>query len=434
MTINEQIKILDNKIRSNQAQYDLNSQNAKTSALISGELDKYEYLTGEDLGYKPDVVQKAKFEYSPLGQVFNKRLKTDEKQVGLLRRLKNIEDKTDDQLKESKDNQLGIKSIGYTIKEKLSKEAKNMLEKLNNQEKHINYQKPYLKGGNNHEYDFSDYRSLEEFFKTIYYRKITIEEDEAIQEEFDGVYGALEKYKPKKESYVGKRGKLLINAKNFYEGRQMIIDVFKDKIFPLVPTGFEDDVHEGGLLKKRQEEDGRLLTIEEEPEDISTLEQMTRLDKIYAPLFRRYFMENSLIEIMKKLKEYKEDPEKLQMYNGLITRLNIGLKKLKNDMENMSEDKVENRKLDYLRDLVRKIIDTSQKLGEEKVAQGQQEGQGLKKLNPQQMITRLPISLARLKAGNNSQKLKNEIRQIVYSLYRSKKLSKTVYNHLISTI
>ena len=72
MTINEQIKIFDNKIRSNQAQYDLGRQNAKLSALSSGELDKYEYLTSEDLGYKTDVVQKAKLEYSPLGQVFNK--------------------------------------------------------------------------------------------------------------------------------------------------------------------------------------------------------------------------------------------------------------------------------------------------------------------------------------------------------------------------
>ena len=88
MTINEQILILDNKVRSNQAQYDLDRQNAKISALSSGELDKYEYLSGEDLGYKPDVVQKAKFEYSPLGQVFNKGLGKDEKQVGLLKRLK----------------------------------------------------------------------------------------------------------------------------------------------------------------------------------------------------------------------------------------------------------------------------------------------------------------------------------------------------------
>ena len=79
MTIKEQIKILYDKTRSNQAQFDLDRQNAKISALISGELEKYEYLTGEDLGYKPDIVQKAKFEYSPLGQVFNKGLEKDEK-------------------------------------------------------------------------------------------------------------------------------------------------------------------------------------------------------------------------------------------------------------------------------------------------------------------------------------------------------------------
>ena len=79
MTINEQIKILDNKIRSNQAQCDLDRQNAKIYAVSRGELDKYEYLTGEDLGYKPDVVQKTKFEYSPLSQVFNKGLDSNQK-------------------------------------------------------------------------------------------------------------------------------------------------------------------------------------------------------------------------------------------------------------------------------------------------------------------------------------------------------------------
>ena len=127
MTINEQTKILDNKIRSNQVQYNLDRQNAKISALSSGELDKYEYLTGEDLRCKPDVYvnQKAKFEYSPLRQVFNKGLDTSEK-------LKNIEDKTDRQFEENKDSQLGIKSIGYGVKEELSQEAKNMLEKLIN--------------------------------------------------------------------------------------------------------------------------------------------------------------------------------------------------------------------------------------------------------------------------------------------------------------
>ena len=60
--------------------------------------------------------------------------------------------------------------------------------------------------------------------------------------------------------------------------------------------------------------------------------------------------------------------------------------------------------------------------------------QGLKILTPDQMLSRLPITLAQLKAGDNSEKLINEIRQLLYSLYRSKKLTKKIYNHLISTI
>ena len=72
MTVTEQVKILDDKIRTNKAQYDLDRQAAKIYALSSGELEKYEYLTGKNLGYKQDVVRKAKFKNSPLGQVFNK--------------------------------------------------------------------------------------------------------------------------------------------------------------------------------------------------------------------------------------------------------------------------------------------------------------------------------------------------------------------------
>ena len=70
----------------------------------------------------------------------------------------------------------------------------------------------------------------------------------------------------------------------------------------------------------------------------------------------------------------------------------------------------------------------------ESAEQRKQQGQGVKILTPKQLITRLPILLVQLKAGNNSQKLKNEIRQLLYSLYRSKKLSKTVYKHLMNTI
>ena len=64
----------------------------------------------------------------------------------------------------------------------------------------------------------------------------------------------------------------------------------------------------------------------------------------------------------------------------------------------------------------------------------EQEGAGLKILTPNQMLKRLPIALAQIKAGNNSESLLNEIRQIVYSLYRSKEITKKVYNNIINSI
>ena len=86
MTLTDEFKILDDEIKANQAQYDLDREAAKVSALSSKEMDTYKYLTGEDLEYKPGVVEKAKFEYFSLGKVFNKRLKKEDKKERLLRR------------------------------------------------------------------------------------------------------------------------------------------------------------------------------------------------------------------------------------------------------------------------------------------------------------------------------------------------------------
>ena len=78
MTITDQLKIIGNKIKANHAQYDLNRLAAKISAYSSDDLRKYEYLTGEDLGYKPSVIEQAKFDYSPLGMSLSKAFKKDE--------------------------------------------------------------------------------------------------------------------------------------------------------------------------------------------------------------------------------------------------------------------------------------------------------------------------------------------------------------------
>ena len=103
MTVTDQIKILDRKIMQTEAQYDLDRKAAKISALSFNNLDKYEYLTGEDLRLKPSTFEQAKFEYSPLGKFFNKGLKEDQKKEELLKRLKNIEDKNEEQLKTIED-------------------------------------------------------------------------------------------------------------------------------------------------------------------------------------------------------------------------------------------------------------------------------------------------------------------------------------------
>ena len=77
----------------NEAQCDLDRKAAKISALSSNNFNKYEYLTGKDLGLKPNTVEQARFEYSPLGKIFNKWLRKDDQKYGLLKRIKNIESK-----------------------------------------------------------------------------------------------------------------------------------------------------------------------------------------------------------------------------------------------------------------------------------------------------------------------------------------------------
>ena len=118
MTRKEQVKILDDEIEANNAQYNLDRMNAEILAYSSGDLPKYEYLTKKDLGYKPDAFEQAKFEYSPLGKVFTDGLDKSDRNEGLLKRLKNIEDKGNNQL-------LTIKNISkQAIKGNVSDEYK----------------------------------------------------------------------------------------------------------------------------------------------------------------------------------------------------------------------------------------------------------------------------------------------------------------------
>ena len=96
---------------------------------------------------------------------------------------------------------------------------------------------------------------------------------------------------------------------------------------------------------------------------------------------------------------------------------------LRDKIERMSENEIETEKPDKMLDIVERILEFTRQ---------NQQGQGLKILTRNQMLSRLPITLPQLRAENNSEKFKNEIRELLYSLYRSKKLSNTIYKHLVS--
>ena len=108
-----------------------------------------------------------------------------------------------------------------------------------------------------------------------------------------------------------------------------------------------------------------------------------------------------------------------------MSLINSGLKDLEEEIKKMSEEERENEEPDKIVKIVEEILEFNKQ---------NQEKQGIKILTPNQMLSRLPISLAQLNTGNYSKELKNEIRQLLYSLYRSKNLTKQLYKSLIDII
>ena len=120
----------------------------------------------------------------------------------------------------------------------------------------------------------------------------------------------------------------------------------------------------------------------------------------------------------KKLYETKNKKEN----NELVELIKVKWTNLKDDIEKIPKKEIENENPDKILKIVKAIIEFKKQ---------NKSGKGLRILAPNQMVSRLPTFLAQLKAGNNSENLKNEIRQILYSLYRSKKITKQLYKSLI---
>ena len=291
MTIEDQIK--DEKL-----QYDINREAAKILALSSGKIDKYEFLTGEEIlpSNQQQIIQQAKFTYSPLGKTLEKQIKT-------------IEDQGKKQVKAIEDNkQIVNKDDDYKDKLLLSREREifkdiynKRLDKIEELDNKIDYNNlNYVVAGTGDKYSFDDLDDPLTFLNNI--KKDEISMEKAIKQQYTF------------HKYLG----IFIGNKNDNQKRNLAnINVF---------------------------------------------------------------------------------------YN---TRENA---------------------IKFIEDYGRMVLEAREQ------ALVEQNGKRLKILTPNQMLKRLPIALAQVKVGNNSESLLNEIRQIVYSLYRSKEITKKVYNNIINSI
>ena len=292
MTIEDQIN--DEKL-----QYDINREAAKISALSSGKIDKYEYLTGEEIlpSNQQQIIQQAKFNYSPLGKAFEKQIKT-------------IKDQGEKQTKAIQDKQLvNINKDDYKDKLLLSKEREN--------------------------------------FNDIYNKRLDKIEEMNNEIDSDDL------------DYV------VLSSDMEYK-----FSIEKDPISLL------------NAIKKGE----------------MPLQEAKNRQKDYL-----YYL-----NVIRKGNKNAEQRKTLANINILYNARNSAIK--------------------FIEDYGSMILEAK------RLAKEEQEGEGLKILTPNQMLKRLPIALAQIKAGNNSESLLNEIRQIVYSLYRSKGITKKVYNNIINSI
>ena len=530
MTKFDQIKILDNQIKANKAQYMLHRKNTEISVKSSGELDKYEYLAGEDLDYKPDALTQAKFEYSPLGKTLTFGSTKEDKKQGLLKRLANINKANNLHNLEDINTSIYPRDIDYyrlnkdkfdmrrfyegynkleSLEEKLfmmsfikkiehfknddilSDDINKKTRILNNTSKVYNnlldrYKDKYFEQYKQYneewekKYDYKNFNDLtddkifnidlawmynpqlyDEISQDVFarYNKVKHSNElESIQTFLDNITkeyiknkkDALEEFKtvknnvksdivkelecaifgydydddneePKYEESIAERTKM--SRQNKESDKKDVSRTFappdpdsddSDKLTEMYYTPYSliiDDenteketeqtekVYEGGYDKKGYDGAG--------------------YDKVWE--FNKYgFNKDGYDKWGFNKYGFNKDGKKDKQYNKWGYNIN-GF-----DRQGFNEDHYNINgynhygfdRQGYKRKAVKKNIP----------------GSGLQILTPQQMLARLPILLAQIKAGNKSREFKNKIRQLLYSLYRSRKIRKTVYKNLIATI
>ena len=249
-------------------------------------------------------------------------------------------------------------------------------------------------------------KHLMSYLEIFITKKMIINDAEMRQNEFNSIVDALNNYIPRIQKYDEAKNSLLNNAETFYEGRKKLLKALKKEYFRQIS---DDDESEQQQTSKKPTKD-----------DVNAFNEWINKEEtdINKELFEKHFNFQRPSSMLKYL--YK--PNDREKNNKLVSAINSGLQYLKEEIKEMSEEEREIEEPDKIVKIVKEIL---------KFNKQKQEGRGLKIVTPRQMLSRLPIFLAQLKGGNNSEKLKNEIRQLLYSLYRSKNMSKQVYNNLI---
>ena len=470
MTRKEQNKILNDKIKANNAQHNLDRMNAEISAYSSGDLPKYEYLTRKDLGYKPDAFEQAKFEYSPLGKIFTDGLDKSDKNEGLLKRLKNIKDKSNNQL-------LTIKNIPRpAIKGKNNGNISDEYETIQDfKQELIDKDILHLNGVKKFDEIIDKWKQTKD--KEIVYKNVDAKDN---TKKFN-IYKFLENYLNKKIGYDGiynieksikdgikiyqkrhrtDKNKRIINNSNkvikgielfksmidndefripekYYAGPNNNVDLdwMNDKI------RYEETAEEADADYMKGNNDNELKLIKDFITKINngSINNKNKAGNEFRKLKQKVTNDRLRQDLIKDLERYifGEDIESIEpeeKYDKSIAE-RVKIRKQNTQKKDYSKEAA-----DYLK------YTEEQEKGQKRFSDdcdsngwssgsgnvvSKAKGAGLKILNNKQMLNRLPILLAQIQAGNNSIKLKNEARQPLYSLYRSKLLTKTVYNNLI---
>ena len=216
MTIEDQIK--DEKL-----QYDINREAAKISALSSGKVDKYEYLTGEEIlpSNQQQIIQQAKFTYSPLGKALEKQRKTiedqGEKQVAALESLKD----SDKKLTPIKD---------FIPMENLNPEIINEIKRIEEIEKKVDRNR-MVYNGTNKTYDFRNYKTIRAFGNEIRNNIISLDTANIEQANLLSYINDFMKTKPRDLEKRKLRSDALNSVSSLVQGREMVLTAFKSGIF-----------------------------------------------------------------------------------------------------------------------------------------------------------------------------------------------------------